>query len=177
MKGGDLEDVNTQALEGVPDAMSVSNLTEASLLHTIRVRYNRDEVSRYQIQSVPYFWVSYQIPGIRLFGTAMTRSVGSLLRNSRAAGVLVLLKYLILRLLTAPQNLKLYRKSWNRTRLKQAASNYVPGINYSGVLCFLLPFSFWLVYQVSDFQRLYAKSDRACFINVTFPSTISCLDT
>ncbi|CAN0372730.1 unnamed protein product, partial [Laminaria digitata] len=41
----DLETVNPQALEGVPDAMSVSNLTEASLLHTVRERYNRDEVS------------------------------------------------------------------------------------------------------------------------------------
>lgn len=47
MKGTDLETVNPQALEGVPDAMSVSNLTEASLLHTVRERYNRDEVSSY----------------------------------------------------------------------------------------------------------------------------------
>lgn len=37
--------MNPQALEGVPDAMSVSNLTQASLLHTVRERYNRDEVS------------------------------------------------------------------------------------------------------------------------------------
>lgn len=44
-KGADLETVNPQALEGVPDAMSVSNLTQASLLHTVRERYNRDEVS------------------------------------------------------------------------------------------------------------------------------------
>ena len=49
MKGADLETVNPQALEGVPDAMSVSNLTEASLLHTVRERYNRDEVSCYQL--------------------------------------------------------------------------------------------------------------------------------
>lgn len=45
-KGAELETVNPQALEGVPDAMSVSNLTQASLLHTVRERYNRDEVSR-----------------------------------------------------------------------------------------------------------------------------------
>lgn len=38
--------MNPQALEGVPDAMSVSNLTQASLLHTVRERYNRDEVCR-----------------------------------------------------------------------------------------------------------------------------------
>lgn len=43
-KGTELETVNPQALEGVPDAMSVSNLTQASLLHTVRERYNRDEV-------------------------------------------------------------------------------------------------------------------------------------
>ena len=41
-----METVNPQALEGVPDAMSVSNLTQASLLHTVRERYNRDEVSQ-----------------------------------------------------------------------------------------------------------------------------------
>lgn len=46
VKGGELETVNPQALEGVTDAMKVSNLTQASLLHTIRERYNRDEVSR-----------------------------------------------------------------------------------------------------------------------------------
>ncbi|CAN0529825.1 unnamed protein product, partial [Scytosiphon promiscuus] len=44
-RGTELETVNPQALEGVPDAMSVSNLTQASLLHTVRERYNRDEVS------------------------------------------------------------------------------------------------------------------------------------
>ena len=48
VKGADLETVNPQALEGVPDAMSVSNLTEASLLHTVRERYNRDEVSSFR---------------------------------------------------------------------------------------------------------------------------------
>lgn len=45
VKGEDLEDVNPQAMEGVPDAMSISNLTEASLLHTLRERYNHDQVS------------------------------------------------------------------------------------------------------------------------------------
>lgn len=37
--------VNPQALEGVPDAMSLSDLSDASLLHTLRERYSRDEVS------------------------------------------------------------------------------------------------------------------------------------
>ena len=46
VKGADLQDVNPQALLGVPDAMSVSNLAEASLLHTIRERYSREQVSR-----------------------------------------------------------------------------------------------------------------------------------
>lgn len=46
VKGEDLEDVNPQAMDGVPDAMSISNLTEASLLHTLRERYSHDQVCR-----------------------------------------------------------------------------------------------------------------------------------
>lgn len=49
VKGEDLEDVNPQAMDGVPDAMTISNLTEASLLHTLRERYNHDKVCRIQI--------------------------------------------------------------------------------------------------------------------------------
>ncbi|CAN0160389.1 unnamed protein product, partial [Ectocarpus sp. 6 AP-2014] len=56
-----LETVNPQALEGVPDAMNVSNLTQASLLHTVRERYNRDEVYTRVgpvLMSVnPYKWI------------------------------------------------------------------------------------------------------------------------
>lgn len=45
VREADLKTVNLRTLEGVPDAMSLSDLSEASLLHTLRERYNRDEVS------------------------------------------------------------------------------------------------------------------------------------
>lgn len=47
VKAEKLESVNPQALEGVPDAMSLSDLREASLLQTLRERYSRDEVSSF----------------------------------------------------------------------------------------------------------------------------------
>ncbi|KAJ1633021.1 P-loop containing nucleoside triphosphate hydrolase protein, partial [Pavlovales sp. CCMP2436] len=54
-------DAGADALRGVPDLLQLSDFSEPSLLHTLRVRYERDEVYTFVgtilISINPYRWV------------------------------------------------------------------------------------------------------------------------
>ncbi|CAM9525616.1 unnamed protein product, partial [Choristocarpus tenellus] len=61
IKANTLRRVGQKDLEGVPDVLCLSDLTEASLLHTLRVRFNNDEVytlvGPVLVSINPYVWI------------------------------------------------------------------------------------------------------------------------